>query len=244
MRSALAAILCTLSIPAAADTFQATLEGPLVEVSHEVEVTLSGGVALYQVRRVFANPGKQADEATVEITLPYGAAATGLRIRARDRWYDADFLPAAEAERRYLELTGLGKYQPKDPALLAWIWPGELLLRVFPVFPGGASTVEYTLVAPTRYDRGRYFVSYPRAGEGKLAPPILRVKPAWGDALLPIRVDGQRLPPDAPVVLSAPAVGDRPAFLPEGAGFAVSSLVVPPEADGPIAKLARTGTRR
>jgi hypothetical protein len=50
------------------------------------------GVAVYKVRRVFANAGTVADEAGLEIDLPYGAAATGLRIRARSRWYDGELL--------------------------------------------------------------------------------------------------------------------------------------------------------
>ena len=69
--------------PAAADVLDAALAQPLTEVSHAVDVAVVDGVATYKVQRVFANGGTKADEVRLEIDLPYGGAATGLRIRAR-----------------------------------------------------------------------------------------------------------------------------------------------------------------
>ncbi len=77
---------------------------------------------------MFANPGKIADEVGLAIDLPSGAAATGLRIRAHDRWYDGDLMERGAAAARYHELTGLGAYAPKDPALLQWMWADKLYL--------------------------------------------------------------------------------------------------------------------
>ena len=147
---------------ARADILRATLEQPMFEVSHTVDVRIEDGVAVYKVKRQFANPGKVADEARLEIDLPTGAAATGLRIRAKDRWYDGELMEREKAAKLYQELTGFGAAQPKDPALLAWMWADKLSLQVFPVMPGQVSTVEYTLTVPTRYAGGRYWVSYPR----------------------------------------------------------------------------------
>jgi subtilisin-like proprotein convertase family protein len=198
-----------------ADVLRASREQPMFEVSHAVDIRIADGVATYTVRRMFSNPGTVADQVVLELGLPYGAAATGLRIRAADRWYDGVLMERDQAAALYHEMTGFGAHAPKDPALLAWMWADKLSLQVFPVMPGAVSTVEYTLTAPTRYEGGRYFVSYPRVaadaqdGDGqranlRLATPIITVHPAWGNATTAIIVDGKRVAPDSPVVLTPP----------------------------------------
>ncbi|MCB9706918.1 MAG: proprotein convertase P-domain-containing protein [Myxococcales bacterium] len=224
---------------ARADSLEAARSQPLVEVAHSVDVKIVDGVARYTVRRTFANGGVQADEAAVRIHLPPGAAATGLRIRARDRWYRGDLMEAEEAREKYRELTGLGAWEPKDPALLQWVWADRLQLQVFPVLAGGANTVEYTLTAPLHYIQGKYVVAYPRAeaagrgGEGDeggaaMALPVIRVHPGHGDAATAIRVDGLRAVADVPVVLGppreAPWRGDGEPV--EGASYVHSRLAV------------------
>lgn len=202
-----------LAPPAAADELSSALEQPLYEASHAVDVTVRDGIAVYRVQRVFANPGKVADEARLDIDLPYGAAATGLRIRARAQWFDGELMEAEQAARLYQELTGRGIWQPKDPALLYWRWADKLALQVFPVMPGSTSTVEYTLTVPTRYSGGRVFLSYPRLGAdaaANLATPVFHVRPGWGDAMTAVKVDGRRVSRDAPIVLAAPV---EPAWL-------------------------------
>ncbi|HEV8320218.1 MAG TPA: proprotein convertase P-domain-containing protein [Myxococcota bacterium] len=238
--------------PARADTLDSTLGQPLIEISHSVDVSLKDGVATYVVRRTIANAGTLYEEASLDIDLPYGAAVTGLRIRAHDRWYDGELMEAEKAAKLYEQLTGLGPHAPRDPALLEWVWPDKVHLYVFPVTPGGTSTVEYTLTAPTRYRGGRYVVSYPRSaagssagagtgagadrdadagatpGAGELATPVLRVHPDGGDATTLVLVDGRRAAPDTPLVLDPPA---PPPWFGEGApdrdaGYATSALVV------------------
>ena len=192
---------------ARADALEATLKQPLFEVSHSVDVSIDDGVAVYKVQRVFANPGTVADEVSLDVDLPYGAAATGLRIRARDVWYAGELMEAQKAAELYHELTGLGAWEPKDPALLQWVWADKLHLQIFPVMPGGTSTVEYTLTVPTRYQGGHVYVSYPRlsrTAQAGLAVPVLRLRPAWGDARTSVVIDGVRAAPDAPLVLAAP----------------------------------------
>ena len=205
------AALCA-NAPATADVLRATREQPLAEISHSVDITLADGVAIYKVRRVFANSGKVADEAGLAIDLPSGAAATGLRIRAHDRWYDGDLMDRDKAAALYHELTGFGAYAPKDPALLQWQWADKLYLQIFPVMPNDVSTVEYTLTVPTRYANGRYFVSYPRVNAAKstdggtlpLATPVVTVHPAWAASRPAISIDGRRALADTPVVLEPP----------------------------------------
>lgn len=222
--------------PAAADELIATRSQPLTEVSHTVEVTIDRGVARYRVRRAFANGGNRSDEARVHISLPHGAAATGLRIRARDRWYEGDLMEADEAREKYQELTGIGAWEPKDPALLQWTWADELMLQVFPVFAGSVNTVEYTLTAPLEYRDGTYVLSYPRAnvdvnGTSTMADPVITVDPGYGRGTTPITVAGLRVAADTPAVLAVPPpppwVGDGepdPAY-----GYAISPLVIDEE---------------
>lgn len=198
---------------AGADVLESALGQPLYEVSHAVDVSVADGVAVYKVRRVFANPGKVADEARLEIDLPYGAAATGLRIRAREQWFEGERMEAERAAALYHELTGRGRWKPKDPALLYWRWADKLDLQVFPVLPGATSTVEHTLTVPTRYSGGRVFLSYPRLGADtapNLAVPVFDIKPGWGDATTMVKVDGVRMAPDSPIVLAKPT---EPAWL-------------------------------
>jgi len=225
---------------AAADELSSTRSQPLAEVSHSVELRIDEGLAIYTVRRTFANTGILADEAQLDIDLPTGAAVTGLRIRARDRWYSADLLEAEEAAEKYRELTSLGAWKPKDPALMQWVWADRMHLQVFPVLPGQTSTVEYTLTAPLHYRAGRYLLSYPRfvaesGSQRPLATPQIRIDPGHGDLTTTILIDGKPAAPDTPVVLGAPQ--SRP-WIGEGApspsaSYAWSRLEV-----------AQTGTAR
>ena len=169
-----AVLLVVASVPASADTLGTNRGMPLREIAHSVDIRIENGVAIYTVQRQFRNGGKVADEVRLSIDLPQGAAATGLRIKGKDKWHTGDLLEAELAANRYQELTGQGVYDPKDPALLYWTSANVLALQMFPVFPGTVSTVEYTLKASTRYDDGRYWISYPRAETG-FARPVITV---------------------------------------------------------------------
>ena len=215
----LVALVSLAAAPARADHLAATRAQPLVERSHTVEVTFADGIAIYTVRRVFENRGKVAEQVELELGLPYGAAATGLRIKARERWFDGELMERGQAAALYREMTGFGPHAPKDPALLAWMWADTLSLQVFPVLPGRSSTVEYTLTAPTRYENGRYFVGYPRtvappkAATGQatdetagpptlqLATPTIRVHAAWAVPGTVVMIDGHQVARDQPFAL-------------------------------------------
>lgn len=212
MRSVVIAVGLLVTGTSVADVLHATRAQPMVEVAHTVDITVADGVATYRVRRMFSNPGTVADQVELELGLPYGAAATGLRIRAAERWYDGVLMERDKAAALYREMTGFGSHAAKDPALLAWMWADKLSLQVFPVMPGTVSTVEYMLTAPTRYEGGRYYVSYPRTASGvdetggglALATPVVTVHPRWGTAGTAIFIDGKRTAPDVPVVLLPP----------------------------------------
>ena len=101
-------------------------------------------------------------------------------------------MEAEAAAAKYRELTGIGGYYQKDPALLSWRSQGHLALQVFPVPPGDRKTVSYTLQMPTAYRDGHHeLTEIPALGMGG-APARVTIRPlAKQDHLL---VDGQPFP--------------------------------------------------
>ena len=146
-----------------ADFLVSTIGEPVVETAHTVEMTVEDGLAVIKVRRVFSNKGTQADQVEMEIELPRGAVATGMRIKGKKEWYEAELMEAEMASVIYDRLTGMGPFRLMDPALLSWEDLGYLDLLVFPVNPGSSSTIEYTLIQPVEYMDGKYYMSYPWA---------------------------------------------------------------------------------
>jgi len=139
------------------------------ETQHDIEVRVGRGHAVLVAERTVVNGGTRSDQAVFFLDLPSSAAATRLRSAKTETdgsrtWFEAVLMPAAEAEQKYKELTGLGAYRPMDPALLHWRSQGELILQVFPVGPGSAKTVEYTMEMPSRYEHGRFHLELPPIG--------------------------------------------------------------------------------
>jgi len=186
MRRTHTALACFFAVVAPthafADDVSGTRSKELVEVDHTIELKMDRGHATLIVRRTFKNGGKKHDQAMVHIDgFPDGAVATGLRTMAMKDgnpiWYSGELLEAELAARRYKELTGIGGYYPKDPALLSWRNQGLLYLQVFPVDPGGKKTVEYTFEAPTRYENGHDVLRLPAMGTTEL-PARVTILPA------------------------------------------------------------------
>ena len=173
-----AIVAAALVRPAAAtaDDVSATRYS-LEERAHTVDVRIDRGSAVLVVRRTIENLGPRSDQATFHLHLPEGAVATGLRslgaMKNGDHvWFDGELMEAEAAARKYRELTGIGGYYPKDPALLSWRSHGYLALQVFPVPARGFKTVEYTLRMPTQYHHGRYHVALPALGSRATAVKI------------------------------------------------------------------------
>lgn len=142
---------------------------------------LDRGHAMLVVTRTVENVGPKSDQATFHLDLPDGAVATRLRTAATNEkgestWFEGDLLEAEEAARRYQELTGIGGYYPKDPALLSWRSQKQLALQVFPVPARSSKVVEYTLRMPLEYADGRYKLTLPKLGTDAL-PAKLHVVP-------------------------------------------------------------------
>jgi hypothetical protein len=223
--------LVVIIASAGADSMSVSRGQPVAETAHAVAVHIANGVATFTVQRQFYNPGNQAEQIGLEIRLPQGAAATGLRIKARQRWYTGELMEASAASERYRSLTGYGAFEVKDPALLSWMDVGTLFLQVFPVMPKTVSTVEYTLTAPTSYDQGSYSVTYPlveRPCDGALAlvAPVLTVD---RDAT----VDGRHVDAHVPTTLATTTgCPDAPS-----SGASYTQIVV----QGPATTVARLG---
>jgi len=168
----LATLLGALPRAAALDDVTAVGSGTTVrERAHLVEITLHPRYAELVVRRTVEGTGTKAAEAIVSLDLPEGAVATGLRTLVASpagppRWLVGELRGAEEAEKRYL---GGGTSAPTDGALLSFLSPELLTLRVFPLPPGEPRTVEYTLVMPTTYEGGRSHLRLPRVGSERMA---------------------------------------------------------------------------
>ena len=197
-----AAILGMTQGDALADEVQGTRSEKLRETSHVISVELESSQAKLVVRRTVFNGGTRHDQGKFWIRLPDGAVATGLRTMGlkddRPFWFLGELMEAEAAAAKYRELTGIGGYYPKDPALLSWRSQSLLALQVFPVPPSQPKTIEYTLVMPTHYTGGRYQVELGRVGTEKLSASAAFSAAISGDKLY---LDGKRVPGGTSVLL-------------------------------------------
>ena len=188
--------LFALTTSSRADVVQGTRSELLTERLHAIELTFAPGHATLRVRRVLDNQGPRHDQAVVDIDLPNGAVATGLRtlgsLHGEPTWFDAELMEAEAAAAKYKELTGIGGWYPKDPALLSWRSPTHLKLQVFPVAPKSRKSVEYTLEMPTEYEAGHDVLHLARLGTEERAA-LVTVMPA--DPRDKIRGGGKVIPP-------------------------------------------------
>lgn len=200
--ASLLALTLATAAPAQAEELRGFRSDAVAERSHEIRLTLEHGQATLRVRRTVHNGGESHDQATFRIDVPQTAVATGLRTlglrKGKPHWYAGDLLDAQLAADRYQELTGIGAYEPRDPALLRWVGMSELALQVFPVAPATDKTVEYTLQMPTTYFDGRDLLVLPPMGtEGH--PARVALHPAHPrDQLF---VDGEPVASGAVLVL-------------------------------------------
>lgn len=221
------AVITAVAATAQADSFSTARSQEVTETRHHAFLRVEDGVARYRVERELRNAGERADEGRWQLSMPVGGAAVGLRIRVGDRWLEGELMRRDRAAALYRELTGFGPHQPKDPALLSWRWASDLLLQVFPVPSGGQSAVGYSLVAPTTYRDGRYYVTYPRipAGGG-LTTSMVQI-----DARAPM-VDGAPVDPQTLIALHHQTRDETPAWLRgksvlHGASYVKSDIAVP-----------------
>ena len=136
------------------------LRGRLEERQHRIDVTLAPGHATLLVQRTVENLGRRHDQADWQIYASgdrrRDAAPNARRAGRRAALVRRRADGSGGGGQEYRELTGVGGYYPKDPALLSWRSQGHLALQVFPVPPGERKTISYTLKMPTEYRDGRH----------------------------------------------------------------------------------------
>jgi hypothetical protein len=149
----------------------------LVERGHSIALTMDRGYASLRVRRTVHNGIDRHEEAMFWINVPETSVATGLRtlgeLHGKPRWFAGELLEAEAAAARYQELTGIGGWYPKDPALLSWRDQSLLALQVFPVAPHTEKTIEYTLSIPATWEDGRWRLQLPDLGTDTLAAEVV-----------------------------------------------------------------------
>jgi hypothetical protein len=191
---------CSFATGAAgADTVNGLRSEALKETAHRVQITLSTTHATLRVQRSVWNGGPRHDQATFMIDVPASSVATALAtLGTKDGspfWFRGELMEAEAAARKYEELTGIGGYYPKDPALLSWRDQSLLALQVFPCAPKASKWIEYTLEMPMHYASGRYFIELPSVGTDELRA-LASVHPARpGDRVF---VDGEPFAPGGP----------------------------------------------
>lgn len=177
-----------VSAPARADSVAGTRSPLLVERDHVVSAVVNRGSVKLVTRRTVFNGGPKHDQAMFHISVPDEAVATGLRtlgtLNGKPKWFAGELMEAEAAAAKYRELTGIGGYYPKDPALLSWRSQGNLALQVFPCAPAEEKTIEYTLELPMAYSEGRYSVTLPMLGTSTLPARIDLKAGQAGDLVL------------------------------------------------------------
>ncbi|MCB9753679.1 MAG: hypothetical protein H6713_27370 [Myxococcales bacterium] len=231
---AAAALLAALTSSAAAraDSLSGT-RGTIEERAHAIELRVDRGAATLRVRRTLYNRGVRHDQAVLWIDLPGASVATGLRTRGRQggrtTWFSGQLLEAELAAARYRQLTGIGGYSPRDPALLSWRAQDRLVLQVFPVAPERAKQVEYTLTAPTRYEEGRHRITLERLGTDALPASYTLAPARRGDRLY---LDGAPIRPGRRVVVTGEPI--EVALAPRAPRWLEGRLAVTPTAAGRV----------
>jgi hypothetical protein len=155
------------------DRFSATRSSKLVERAHRIRIVFEGDHARLHVEREVFNGGPRPDQAVFTIRPPEGGVATRLRTLAeldgKPTWFEGELMEAEAAAAKYRELTGIGGFYPKDPALLSWRSQDRLALQVFPCMPGVSKKVDYEFVVPTSYEEGRWVLDLPAMGTKEVA---------------------------------------------------------------------------
>ena len=212
----LAAALLCFAPAVFADAFRPTRSDQLVERSHQIRVVVDRGHARATAVRTVFNGGEEHDQAFFDLSIPDTAVAVGLRtlgtLNGVPHWFEGELLEAEEAATRYRELTGVGGYTPKDPALLSWRERGHLYLQVFPCPPGQLKSVEYTFEMPTVYEEGRHVLELPQLGTEAIAATVTARAARSRDRLL---FDGKPVAQNFGLVLDEPRRLELVPFDPE-----------------------------
>ena len=118
--------------------------------SVEVHADILDQAAKVRVVQVFQNPSPVPMEAQVLFPLPEGAAVSALTLLVDGKEMTGRILSKEDARRIYEEIVR----RRRDPALLEYMGRDLFQTSVFPVPPGGESTVQIRYSQLLKKDRG------------------------------------------------------------------------------------------
>jgi Ca-activated chloride channel family protein len=118
--------------------------------SVDVRADIQDQAAKVRVSQVFRNPSSVPMEAQVLFPLPEGAAVSGLTLLVDGKELTGRLLGRDEARRTYEDIVR----RRRDPALLEYMGRDLFQTSVFPVSPGGQSTVQLQYSQLLKKDSG------------------------------------------------------------------------------------------
>ncbi len=118
--------------------------------SVDVHADIRDQAAKVRVSQVFQNPSPSPMEAQFLFPLPEGAAVSGLTLMAGGQELTGHLLSKEEARRIYEDIVR----RRRDPALLEYMGHDLFQTSVFPVPPGGESTVQISYSQLLKKDSG------------------------------------------------------------------------------------------
>ncbi|MHC4788188.1 MAG: VIT and vWA domain-containing protein, partial [Planctomycetota bacterium] len=130
---------------------------PLAIKSHRVEVRIEGNVARTHLSEVFLNSTDQRLEATYIFPIPREAALTDFAMYINGKRQSGEVLEADRARQIYQDIVR----RLRDPGLLEYLDAGLLRMRVFPIEPHSATTVEVTYAHTLPFESGVYEYTFP-----------------------------------------------------------------------------------
>lgn len=136
--------------------------------SVDVHADIQDQAAKVRISQVFRNPSNIPMEAQVLFPLPEGAAVSGLTLLVDGKEMAGKLMGHDEARRIYEEIVR----RRRDPALLEYMGRDLFQTSVFPVSPGGQSTVQLQYSQLLKKDSGLVDFGLPLATAKQSAKPV------------------------------------------------------------------------
>jgi Ca-activated chloride channel family protein len=136
--------------------------------SVDVRADIQDQAAKVRVSQVFRNPSSVPMEAQVLFPLPEGAAVSGLTLLVDGKELTGKLMGRDEARRTYEDIVR----RRRDPALLEYMGRDLFQTSVFPVSPGGQSTVQLQYSQLLKKDSGLIAFGLPLGTAKHSAQPV------------------------------------------------------------------------
>src|ERR1035438_3336596 len=139
--------------------------------SVDVRADIQDQAAKVRVSQVFQNPSSIPMEAQVLFPLPEGAAVSGLTLLVDGKEMTGRLMSRDEARRTYEDIVR----RRRDPALLEYMGRDLFQTSVFPVPPGGQSTVQLQYSQLLKKDSGLISFALPLGTAKHSSKPVERL---------------------------------------------------------------------